>query len=559
MKELTEHEDELLKFIKYQLAYMKTQRAKFEDRWREAQNYVAKSVYDWASLEAIPKAPVRYSSDPCNYMNTLTSGLLGYSISPNIAWFKLTLEDEKMLDRYGVKRWLDEVEEIMYAEFNRSNLYSEAKAIVENACTIGHGTMLEDYDYDRQKLRFNAQRMNEVYLDTDEYNEVTTLYRTYLMPLKKAADFFGLENLSEKLQEAYKEEHGRRWNDNITILFAVFKRTKYNKEIPNSLNMPYAAVYVELDEDHIIQESGYNDFPYAVFEWDNIPGTAYSESPAMAAMQDIIFLNKANKATMDIAQTSSRPPMIASEDILDIDTSPAGITYVKNGDMLEPLQTGANYPITIDILEKIKQTVKDWFNVDFFLMLQHQQRQMTATEVSELQGEKAAVLSNLIVSFNKTLTQIVQRSFNLLWDEGKIPAPPENMAESNSALKVEFMGPLAQAQKRYHQAGGINVALQYLAPMAQLFPESLDLIDQDETMKKLLIGNGMPQSAIREDKDVEAIRQARAEQNAAMQQQAVAMEMQKNILNNAGQLNQPEVGNSIMNNLNEQLAGSMSQ
>lgn len=552
-------EDDLLKFIKFQQSYMETQRAKFEARWKEAQNYVAKSVYDWASLEAIPRPPVRYSSDPCNYAGTLVSGLLGYSISPNITWFKLTLENPEYAKYYGVKRWLEEVEEIMYSEFNRSNLYAEAKTLADNAVCIGHGTMLEDYDYDRNKLRFSANRMNEIYLDTDEYNEVTTCYRKFLMPLKKAVDFFGLKNLSEHSQDAYKEEHGKRWNDNITILYAVYKRTNYNKEIPDAKNMPYAAVYVEWEHDHIIEESGYQEFPYAVFEWDKIPGTAYSESPAMSAMQDILFLNKANKATMDIAQTSSRPPMIVSEDILDVDTSPAGITYVKNGDTLQPLQTGQNYPITIDILEKIKQSVKDWFNVDFFLMLQHQQRQMTATEVSELQGEKAAVLSNLIVNFNNTLTRIVQRSFNLLYEEGKIPQPPESLIGTGTSLKVEFVGPLAQAQRRYHQAGGINVALQYLAPMAQLFPESLDFIDQDEAIKKLLIGNGMPQSAIREDKDVEALRSARAEQVAAQQQQAMAIEMSKNILGNAGALNQTSNPNSIMNSLNEQMAGSMAE
>lgn len=552
-------EDDLLKFIKFQQSYMETQRAKFEARWKEAQNYVAKSVYDWASLEAIPRPPVRYSSDPCNYAGTLVSGLLGYSISPNITWFKLTLENPEYAKYYGVKRWLEEVEEIMYSEFNRSNLYAETKTLADNAVCIGHGTMLEDYDYDRNKLRFSANRMNEIYLDTDEYNEVTTCYRKFLMPLKKAVDFFGLEKLSEHSQDAYKEEHGKRWNDNITILYAVYKRTNYNKEIPNAKNMPYAAVYVEWEQDHIIEESGYQEFPYAVFEWDKIPGTAYSESPAMSAMQDILFLNKANKATMDIAQTSSRPPMVASEDILDIDTSPAGITYVKNGDTLQPLQTGQNYPITIDILEKIKQSVKDWFNVDFFLMLQHQQRQMTATEVSELQGEKAAVLSNLIVNFNNTLTRIVQRSFNLLYEEGKIPQPPESLIGTGTSLKVEFVGPLAQAQRRYHQSGGINVALQYLAPMAQLFPESLDFIDQDEAIKKLLIGNGMPQSAIREDKDVEALRSARAEQAAAQQRQAMAMEMSKNILGNAGALNQTSNPNSIMNSLNEQMAGSMAE
>lgn len=556
---MTEHEDELLRFIKYQLNHMKATRAKFEDRWREAQNYVSKSVYNWSSLDAIPEQPVRYSSDPCNYLSTLVSGIIGYSISPNIVWLKLTLEDERMLNLYGVKRWLTDVEQVLFSEFNKSNLYKESVKLAENAATIGHGTMLMDYDRDRSRLRFCANRMNEVYLDTDEYGEVSTLYRTYLMTIKQAVDFFGLDKMSEKIQDAYKEDDGKRWNETIEITYAVYKRNDNNKELPDAKNMDYAAVYAELNENHIIEESGYNEFPYAVFEWDMIPGTPYSESPAMAAMQDIKYLNLANKSTMDIAQTSSRPPMVASEDILDIDTSPAGITYVKNGDTLQPLNTGENYPITIDVLNLIKQTVKDWFHVDFFLMLQHQNRQMTATEVSELQGEKAAVLGTLIVNFNNCLSRIVQRSFNLLYEEGKIPEPPEALFNTGAELKIEFMGALAQAQRRYHQTGGINTVLNYIAPMAQLFPESLDLIDPDETMKKLLTGNGMPQSAIREDKDVEAIRKARVEAQQAQQQQAMAMEMSKNLLSNANKLNEPEKAGSILSDLNSQLSNGMAQ
>ena len=554
---MTEHEEDLIRYIKYQFNHMKTVRDKFVDRWKEAPNYCSKSVYDWNNLEAIPTAPVRYSSDPCNYLNTLTSGIIGYSISPNIVWLKLTLQDERQLKLYGVNKWLTEVEQILFAEFNRSNLYQETTKLVNNSATIGHGSMLIDWDYDRSKLRFTANRMNEVFFDTDEYGEVTTVYRHFLLTIKQAVDFFGYDNLADKTRDAYDEEDGRRWNDNIEILYAVYKRTNYNEEIPDAKNMPYAAVYVQLNENHIIMESGYNDFPYAVFEWDNIPGTPYSESPAMSAMQDIRFLNLANKSTMDIAQTSSRPPMVASEDILDIDTSPAGITYVKNGDTLQPLATGENYPITLDILEKIKQTVIDWFNVDFFLMLQHQDRQMTATEVSELQGEKAAVLSNLIVNFNNCLTRIIQRSFYLLYEEGKIPDPPSGIRDTGASIKIEFLGALAQAQRRYHQTGGINTVLNYIAPMAQLFPESLDLIDQDETMKKLLIGNGMPMSAIRDDKDVEALRKARAQQQAQQQQQAMAMEMSKNMLGNAAQLNEPARPNSMMEELTNQMNGAM--
>lgn len=546
-----------IKELKSRYSQLEDVRNRFIDRWADAQQYVAPNVYSWSNVDSIPEVPVRFSSKPCDYLDILVSGLTGYSISPNIIWFKLGLENQNLLNRYGVKDWLEEVENIMNAEFRRSNLYMAASKFIQDTCVIGHGVMLCDEDIKNNRLRFTTIRSNEAYLDCNEYGEIDTVFRRFTITLRNAVDFFGIENLSEQLQEDYKEVS--KWNNKIEILYCVQPREKFDPKKQDAKNKPYEAIYLDLTNNKIILESGYDENPYAVFEWDQMSGLPYSTSPAMNAMPDIKYLNIAAKTSMRIAQTSAEPPMKASRSLKNINLVPKGFTYVDtNEEVLEPIRTGENYPITLEVLKQIEDSVKAWFNVDFFLMLQQKQGQMTATEVMELQGEKSAVLSKLIVNLNNALQKIISRSFNLLMKEQKLPPVPETIQDEATSMKVEFIGPLAQAQRKYHTMGGIQQALSFIAPIMNLYPNAGDYINPDELMKRAMEGQGMPQAVIREEDEVQKIREQRAiaqQQAQLAQQQAQSQELVMNNLDKLGQLEQNNP--TAMNVLNEQRNGSL--
>lgn len=548
--------EDTLRDLTARFSQLKNNRAKFEDRWSTAQEYVDKGVLSWGELGAIPNQPNRYSSIPCNYLNIMVNGLVGYSISPNIVWFKLSIADEKLINAYGVRKWLQDVETIMLSKFNSSNLYQQAAKMVKDGGVIGHSVVLIDEDIKKSRLRYTKMPANEIYLDINEYNEVDTCFRRYYMTIRNAVEFFGKENLHENIREAYKEVD--KWNETIEIVQAVLPREQFNPQYKDAKNMPFACYYLDLKNQMIIKESGYEDFPFAVFLWDQFDGYAYSTSPAQDAIPDIKGLNIAKKTSWQIAQTSAEPPMKVDENIRQVNITPRGFTYVTGADqVIEPIRTGENYPITLEVLNEMKQDIKDWFNVDFFLMLQQKQGNMTATEVMELQGEKAATLANLIVNLNEALYKIIQRSFQILLKAGELPTPPDALLQAGANIKIDFMGPLAQAQKKYHTMGGINQATQLASGIMQLFPNSGDYIDGDELMKSALEGQGMPANVIREDEDVEALRQARLiqQQQEAAQQQQLAMT--QSLMQNANKLGQAPEEGSVMQQLNSQIAGGL--
>lgn len=550
-----ENKDDLLQDILSRFSQLQAIRQKFEPDWTEAQEFVDNSILNFSTPGMVPTRPKRYSSQPCNYLKTLTAGIVGYSISPNIVWFKLSLENDNLLNLYGVKDWLEKTEKVMFAEFNRSNIYKQATPFVKDAAVIGHSVMYADEDIKNNRLRFLKMPANEMYVDANEYGEIDTVFRRFKMTIRNMVSQFGLDALDETIKDRYQDV--KNWNEEIEVIHAVFPREGWSETSNESKDKPFASFYIDSSNNKIIEESGYDDMPYIVFQWEPYAGYTYGTSPAQDAVTDVRGLNIAKRTSLQIAQTSAEPPMKVSEDIRKVDITPRGMTYLTASDqIIEPIRTGENYPITLQVTQQMMQDIKDWFMVDFFLMLQSKQGNMTATEVMELQGEKAATLSSLIVNLNDALSAIIARSFNILLRQGKIPAIPQTLAGQRASMKVDFVGPLSQAQKKYHSMGGTAQAIQLAGPIMQLFPNAADYIDGDALMKSTLDAQGMPQSVIREDEDVKKIREQRAVAEMQAQQQAQQQEMINSLMQNANKLNEPVNQGSVLADMNNQLRGA---
>jgi hypothetical protein len=532
-----------------ELGRLKSRRQAFESAWEEAQRFVSSVVLKFgdegdASHERY-LIPRRITGRPANYLETLVAGISGYSINPNILWFKLGLADRGLEERYGVKDWLELSEEALYKAYNDGNLYSQIPGLIESAATFGHGVMLIDEDVVNKKIRCATMNPPEIYLDTNEYDEADTVFREFYLTEENAAAYFGLEKLAPEIREAWRDEESR--TRRVHLCHAVYKNKGREGDNLLSGEFMYASVFIDLDNRHLIKAGGYHDFPYAVFTWKKTMGKQYGYSPAMGAISDIRLLHKGMESLLEVTQLSARPPMNVPQKLQGSEQLvPDGRNYYLTADqIISPIEVGTNFPITLEVTREMEERIKDWFHVDFFLMLQQSSRQMTATEVVELQGEKAAVLSNMVTNLNYALQKIVQRSVDILFRQGKMPALPAALEGTGASMKVEFIGILAQAQKKAHQTSGIMQGIQIMGALAQMAPavpqigEAFDYVDVSEILKKGFEGGGMSQLAIREEDDVQKIRQERAEAQAAMEQRQLAIQQQQDMIKNYKQLNEP--------------------
>jgi hypothetical protein len=546
-----------------ELAGLKAAREDFESAWEEAQRLVSSTVLRFTeegdTSDERYLIPRRITGRPANYLETLVAGICGYSINPTIMWLKLGIAERALEEKYGVRDWLELAEEALYKAYNEGNLYSQIPALIESAATFGHGVMLVDEDAVNRKIRSTAMNTREIYLDTNEYDEVDTVFREFYMTCENAAAYFGLDKLAPEIRDGWDDEGSRARP--LRLLHAVYKHKGADggNTLTGSGRFMYASVFVDLENRHLIKEGGYQDFPYAVFTWKKTAGKKYGYSPAMGAASDIRLLHKVTESLLEVAQLSARPPVNVPVKLQGAEQLvPDGRNYyLTANEVISPIQVGANFPITIEITRDMEERIKDWFHVDFFLMLQQQSRRMTATEVVELQGEKAAVLSNMVTNLNYALQKIVQRSVDILFRQEKLPPLPPALRREGVSMKVDFIGILAQAQRKAHETSGIMQGLQLMGALAQMAPavpqvaEAFDYVNASEILKRGFESGGMSQLAIREEEEVRKIRQERAEAQAQAMRQQAAMQQQQDILKNYKQLNEPVNPDSPMGQLRQ--------
>jgi len=548
-----------------ELDKLKEARKAFEPDWETAQEFVSSAVLsftrDQDSSDKKYILPTRITSRPSNFMETLVAGVSGYSVNPNILWLKLGLENAELLDQYGVKDWLEKAEGELYRAYNKGNLYAQIPGFIENAATFGHAVMLIDEQIQDRRIRTSNMDIRELYLDTNEYDEVDTIFREYYMTWENAAAYFGYEKLADEITREWLLPHMDPGKKQIRILHAVYP-SKNEKGAYTPNKFPYASVFVDLDHKHIIREGGYDDFPYAVYFWKRLTGKKYGIGPAMMAMSDVSLLHKFEAARLDVAQLSAQPPLNVPEQMQGAeDIVPDGRNYYAHaGEVIAPIQVGVNFPITLEITQQQEERIKEWFHVDFFLMLSKMNlSQMTATAVVELQGEKAAVLSTMVSNFNYALQKIIQRSVDICFRQERFPELPFALQQTQTAMKVDFIGVLAQAQKRAHETSGLMQGLQImgvLANIAKAVPDvaqAFDYVNTEEIVKRGFDSAGASQLIIREDDDVQALRQARAEQQAAMVQAERQMQAQELLAKNYKNLNEPVNPGSPMAEMEEAL------
>ena len=196
MAESKKEEKVILSDIKMLFEHLKTKRKIHEAEWKDVITYIGSKNFDWEEVKDEIKRPKRHTGLPAEYLDKLVSGLMGYTISPNVTWLKLSLSDTTMLDYTGVKDWLEAAEKALYEEFNRNNLYSEAPSFIGNAAQFGHGVMLID-EKKETEICFMTVAEPEVYIAVNEFGDIDTVFRYFSMTVKNIIARFGEQQVSD--------------------------------------------------------------------------------------------------------------------------------------------------------------------------------------------------------------------------------------------------------------------------------------------------------------------------------------------------------------------------
>jgi len=115
---------------------------------------------------------------------------------------------------------------------------------------------------------------------------------------------------------------------------------------------------------------------------------------------------------------------------------------------------------------------------------------------------------------NELLDPLIDRTFNILQENGVLPPPPEEL--SGRDLSVEYVSVLAQAQQMVG-IGAIERTATFAGQLAAIWPEARHKLDATQAVDDYAIALGINPKTIRSDDEVKKI--VAAEQQAAQMQQ----------------------------------------
>lgn len=516
---------ELIQDLSKRFVQLDDRRKPYEDTWKEITEFVLprRSLFEWAETKrGGSRTATIFDGTAQQALLLLADGLQGYITSPSTDWFNLSFQDDRLMQIAAARQWMQEAEEEFYSIFQGSNFYETMSEVFLDGGSVGTATMYIEEDLGENLVSFLARHPKEIFIAENRYGRVDTVFRKFYLTNRVALEMFG--------ENAFEDADGRKMKeapyDDAIYFHAVFPRKERDPGKIDAGNKPFASVYWRDGKEKALKKGGYDSLPYVVWRWRTNTEEEYGRSPAWDALSDIKRSQEIGKTMMKAAQLAVEPPVnYPSEFQGQIEISPRGMNpYTDPKSLVFPMDVGGNYPIGRDREEALQAAIREHFRVDFFLLLSQMQsrgEKITATQVMEMQGEKAAVLGAIVGRINnELLNPVFERVFDIAYRSGRLPEIPEELMEQD--IKIDYLGPLAQAQRRYYSTQGVNQALSQLLPLVEYYPEMRDLINADELGKHLLISNGMPERILQDEKVIEESRKQRAEKAQAMEQAEMA-------------------------------------
>ncbi|HDT1124116.1 TPA: phage tail protein [Klebsiella aerogenes] len=513
-----------------QVALLNNDRSSFEPHWRELSDFINPrgSRFLVTDVNRNDRRNTKTVDPTATLANrTLSSGMMSGITSPARPWFKLATPDPDMMDYGPVKLWLEAVQRRMNEVYNKSNLYQSLPLLYSSLGTYSTGAMavLED---DEDVIRTMMFPIGSYYLANSARGSVDTCYRKFTMTVRQLVMEFGMSNVSTSVKGMWESGSYETW---IEVIHAVYPNIDRDTGKLDSKNKRVKSVYFEVggDNDKLLRESGFDEFPIMAPRWEVNGEDVYGSScPGMIALGQVKALQLEQKRKSQLIDKATNPPMIGPTSLRSqrVSLLPGDVTYLDVMTGQEGLKPAYLVnPNTADLLADIQDTrqmINSAYFVDLFMMLQNiNTRSMPVEAVIEMKEEKLLMLGPVLERLNdECLNPLIDRTFSIMARKNLLPPPPDVL--QGMPLKIEYISVMAQAQKSIGLSS-LSSTVGFIGQLAQVKPEALDKLDTDQAIDAFAEMSGVSPTVIVPQEQVNQIRQDRAQQQ--QQQQAIAMGM----------------------------------
>ncbi len=384
-----------------------------------------------------------------------------------------------------------------YVSFHTAALFSEEKQ--------GNG-------FGFQGMNYRALPINSYVFAENHEGQVDTLARDFELTARQAEQRYG-DKVPAKVRKAIVS---KKLDQPFEFCRFVGPREDFDESKMNKENMPFAVFDILKETGEIVDEGGYQDFPFHVGRYDKASGEQRGRGPTDIAMGTILRINQLRKWESQGLGKAINPPILAQERgfVGTVRMKQNSIVYARDISQVRLMPTEFRMDLSTLKGDQLEQAIKDIYLTDQIVL---PNKDMTAQEAAILREQFFGILGPTVERFqSEVLAPKLSRQMRVMFRRGDMPEIPEEL-EGLDELDIEFIGPLSRGQKMQEVRSATNwigTALE----MSTQDPSILDNVDLDEFIRWSGPIQGVPKQLQKGLDEVQRIRDQREKDRQKQEQ-----------------------------------------
>lgn len=455
-------------------------------------------------------------------LSRYASALEGFLVPRGERWSRLTTNDRRLNNSSRVKAWFDDANDTLFTlRYDpRSGFQSQMHGCLTGVGAFGTTGLFVDRAIKADRTgglsvgtTYTAVPLVNLYISQGANGLVDTVHREWRHSARNCIADFGDECPEEIAKTAEKEP-----DQEFTIVHIVMPNPERIIGAPGPRGMAFASFYLWLDKSQIISRGGYNTLRYAIARGPSGAGEHYGRSAAMTVLAEIKTINEMRRSLLRAQHMNLSPPTLihsemgANFKIRPGDVNP-GMVSQDGKPLAIPFQMGERFQPAEAEMERIRHVINDAFLLTLFQIL-IERPQQTATETLQRAKEQAVLVAPLIGRLqSEFLGTMIESEVDLLAELGALPPLPPELIEARGEYQITYQSDIVRAL----QTGELEAYRHWfndVAPMAQVNPELLEIVDHEGILREAAEKRGIPQRHIRTDDQLSALREQKARQTA---------------------------------------------
>jgi hypothetical protein len=376
-------------------------------------------------------------------------GLHWMFTSDSMPWFYTGPSDPRLEQDDQAMAWYRAADQADYRTIAdpSGNFASQSQEVYRDCLAFGPAIMSvlpSTRDYYSSTV-FSTRHIKECMWFENQDDRVDQLHRRWQWTVKQAWDEWGAA-AGATVTKLFGDG---KYGDKLWFHHRVKPRRSRDAQRADARNKPFESVYVAESDVCVIEEGGFDTFPYLVPRASRITGEPQGRGRGQMMLPDIKMCNEAMQEYIRAAQLANRPPLDAPDDgyLIPLKQNPGSVNYHRSGlrpdDRLTAMQFGTQPQQMLQVLQMLHGSIEKGF---FNNLL------MTPTDPSD----PASAGKGVTATFTDKMNREQMRSLSAL----------------NSRFKSEWQAPLVERVRyvnfRRSQALRFGPGAPYPPPPPQL-------------------------------------------------------------------------------------------